>query len=154
MTTKSEDAAIKAWKQQLDGALRVLEAIEEGPMKMCESQLAAATEAHASAEATRKLLKKAGDAQELWRIQGEWLSASMQASLAYWRQLYETAAETQSCAAKCFYEPAGFFASQASLPAGTSMLGMMDEAYRHWLETTKQFYAAPSVSPSKEREAA
>ena len=130
MTTKPEDAAIKAWKRQLDGALRVVEAIAEGSMKIRESQLAAATEAHASAEATRKRLKKAGDAQELWRIQGEWLSASMQMSLAYWRQLYETAAETQSCVAKCFYEPAG------------------------WLETTKQFYAPPIVAPAQVREAA
>jgi phasin protein len=157
MTAKPDDLAIKAWKQQLDTALRVVETITEGSMKIRESQLQAAIEAHAGVEATRKLLEKATDAQELWRIQSEWMSASLQKSLTYWRELYQAAAETQSSVAKCLCVQTPLFGPQAPvLPEASKdvLLNMMDTAYKRWLDTTRQFYAAPVISPPQVREAA
>jgi phasin family protein len=104
MTAQAENPALAAWKRQLDSTLRMIEAICEGSRKIGEAQLKAAIEAHASAAAADKILAKAGDAQELWRIQNEWLAASAEKSLAYWRELCEVVMETQSTIAKSLSE--------------------------------------------------
>ena len=48
MTPFTEDFLVKAWKRQLDGALRMAEAITEGAEKIRQVQLDAAVEAHAA----------------------------------------------------------------------------------------------------------
>lgn len=150
MTTKPNwnDPAMAACKGQLDGGLKMLEAIIEGTRKIHEAQLEAAVEAHAGAEATRKQLEGARDAQELWRIQSAWLSGCLNESLAYWRKLYEVALETQSCLAQCVVQQATTLAPGA--PAATeapmgAMLGIMDSAYKQWLEATRKAYALPTA---------
>jgi hypothetical protein len=156
MSSQAMDAALGGWKRQLDAALRAIEALTEGSMKMRETQLAAAAEAHASAEATRKLLDTAWDAQQLWRIQNEWLLASLRSSAAYWRQVHQAAWETQGQVARCLCQPAGLLAPQPVLSETSkgALLDMMDEAYQRWLQATQQFYAAPLVSPPQVRAAA
>jgi len=154
MTATPGDLAIKACKQQLETAMSVIEAITEGSKKMREAQLKAATEAHASAEALHKRIAGAGDAQELWRIQSEWTSANLGKALAYWRELYEIALATQASTAKCLSQQALFPVPQAPAIAEASqrpLLEMMDTAYKRWLETTRQFYAAPIVSAPQVR---
>ncbi len=164
MTAKSDDLPLAQWKGQLDTALRVVEAIAEGSRKMCEAQLEAVVEAHARAEATRKLLAKTGDAQELWKIQSEWMSANLGQALSYWRCLCEACLETESCVTDCLRQQAGIAGAQApaasEAPQGT-LLEMMNSAYRRWQETTRQFYAAatvpqeqPKFPPAQAREAA
>jgi hypothetical protein len=149
------DAALGAWKRQLDAALRAIEALTEGSMKLREAQLAAAAEAHASAEATRKLLE-AADAQQLWRMQNEWLLASLRSSMAYWQQLHQAAWETQADVARCLCEPAGFLAPQPAAGEASkgALLDVMDEAYKRWLQATQQFYSPPQVSAPQVRTAA
>lgn len=157
MTAQPDNLALTEWKRQFDAALRVVEAIVEGSRKMCETQLEAAIEAHARTEATRKLLAKTGDVQELWRIQSEWMSANLERSLSHWRDLCETGLETGSCVADCLSWQAGVVAPQATAASDASqgtLLEMMNAAYKGWQETTRQFYAAPTVSQPRAREAA
>lgn len=146
MTAKPEDLVTRAWRQQIGTAVRLVETIAEEARKIREYQLAAALEAHRSAVAVREQLEKAADAQDLWRIQGEWLSASLERSLAHWRRLYEASSQAQLGMLKCLCEPANMAA--AELPAGSNvaLFGMMGEAYKRWLDTTTRFYAAPGAA--------
>ena len=93
MTTNLTEFPLQAWKQQLDAAFRAMEGFTEASIRIREAQLEAAVEAHAAAEAARKGLEKAEDMQALWRVQGEWLNAAMQEGFAYWRSVYEAAAQ-------------------------------------------------------------
>ena len=156
MDAKTDEAAIKALKGQLDAGLRVIEAITEGSMKMRDAQLTAATEAHADAAATLKLLEKATDPQELTRIQSEWLAACLQKSLGYWTSLFTAMVETQTNIAKCMAQPAQAAVAemQAPTPADTvpvSMQRAMDALYKPWLETTQELLASVVRSGAEKR---
>lgn len=151
MEAKADEVAVKALKGQLDTALRVIEAITEGSMKMRDAQLTAATEAHADAAATLKLLEKTTDPQELTRIQSEWLAAGLQKSLGYWTALFTAMVETQTNIAKCMAQPtqAAVTGMQALTPADTtpaSMQKAMDALYKPWLETTQELLASVARS--------
>lgn len=154
MTATPGDLAVKACKRQLETAMSVIEAITEGSKRMREAQLKAATEAHASVEALHKRIAAASDAQELWRIQGEWTSANLGKVPAYWRELYEIALAAQASIAKRLSQQAWFPVPQAPEITGAShlpLVEMMDTACKRWLETTRQFYAAPIVSAPQVR---
>ena len=155
MAPQAMDGALLAWKRQLDAGLRAIEALTEGAMKLRETQLAAAAEAHASAEATRKLLD-AADARQLWSIQNEWLLASLRSSAAYWQQLHQAAWETQANVARCLCEPADFLAPQPAAGEASkgALLEVMDDAYKRWLQATQHFYSPPLVSQPQVRAAA
>jgi len=146
MTAKPEDMVTKVWRQQIDTAVRLVETITEESRKIREYQLAAALEALRSAEAARERFGKAPDASELWRIQGEWLSANLEKSLAYWRRLYEASAQTQLGVLKCLCEPANMVAQEVPAGSNIALFGMMGDAYKRWLDTTTRFYAAPGSS--------
>jgi phasin family protein len=143
MSATPYDPVITAWKQQVDAALGAVEAVTEGARKIHETQLEAACEAHACAEATRKKLAAASDPNELWRIQADWLAANLQASLAYWRNFYETVAETDANVARCLCPSLETPAGLPAVPPASkvALAGMLDQAYKQWLETTRQFYA-------------
>jgi len=148
MKTSSEDVTVKAWKQQIDGAARAVEAIAEGSMRIREAQLKAATAAHARMDTARKQLEKAADVLDLWRIQSDWVSGGWQESFEYWHDINQVAADTQSNVTKYLYEPVSALAPRTpALPeVSKTALGMMDEAYRRWRETTLQFYSAPKAT--------
>jgi hypothetical protein len=153
MEAKPDEVAVKALKGQLDTALRVIEAITEGSMKMRDAQLTAATEAHADAAATLKLLEKAADPQELTRIQSEWIAAGLQKSLGYWTSLFTTMVETQTAIARCMAQPAQAAAADAqaavempSVPLAMPMQKAMDALYKPWLETTQELLASAARS--------
>ena len=148
MTTNLQDTATAALKTQIDAWWRALEAVEEGARKMHEIQLEAAVEAHAITEASRKQLADAADAQALWRIQAEWLSRNLAEAQGYWRRLGDAARETQTAVAACVGPVPG-----APLPSGGegALLEMVDKAYRQWLDTTRQLYAAPAAAPAARR---
>jgi phasin family protein len=105
MAAQLEAWTLAMWKQQLGRSLRLAETIVDQSRKLREHQLAAAVQAHADAVATRESLAGVTDPGELWRLQNEWLSQTLQASAAYWRRLYEIAAETQGVLATCACEP-------------------------------------------------
>jgi phasin family protein len=156
MEAKPDEVAVKALKGQFDTALRVIEAITEGSMKMRDAQLTAATEAHADAAATLKLLEKAADPQELTRIQSEWLAASLQKSLGYWTALFTTMVETQTNIAQCMAQPMQAAAAEAQAPAEMPSLPMpmqkaMDALYKPWLETTQELLASVARPPAEKR---
>jgi len=154
MPGRPEEMALAIVKRQLESWLRFVEAITEASRQMRESQLAAALEAHASAVATRERIAKTTDPQELWRIQSEWASASLQRSLAYWRDLYQTTSQTQWRVVKCLSEPIGIDLPKASTGSEVALLGVMGEAYKRWVDTTRQFYASQPAAPQPKRQAA
>lgn len=143
MTTKPEDLVTTTWRQQIETAVRLVETITDESRKLREYQLAVALEAYKSAAAARERLEKAPDASELWRIQGEWLSANVEKSLAYWRQLHQASTQTQLGVLRCLCEPANMAAPQVPAGSNVALFGMMGEAYKRWLDTTTRFYAAP-----------
>ncbi|MGE5128970.1 MAG: phasin family protein [Sphingomonadaceae bacterium] len=155
MEAKPDEVAVRALKGQFDTALRVIEAITEGSMKMRDAQLTAATEAHADAAATLKLLEKAGDPQELTRIHSEWLAASLQKSLGYWTSLFTTMVETQTNIAQCMAQPVQAAAAEAQAPAEMPlpmpMQKAMDALYKPWLETTQELLASVARPPAEKR---
>lgn len=113
MTAKLEDLVTRTWRQQIGTAVRLAGVITEESRKVREYQLAAALEVQRSAAAALERLEKA-DANELWRIQGEWLSANLEKSLAYWRRLYEGSAQTQLGVLRCMCEPVDMAAPGAA----------------------------------------
>jgi phasin family protein len=135
-----------ALKRQLESGLAVLEAITESSRKLQQTQLKAATEAHAAVEAMHKRVAQAADGQELWRLQSEWMSASMEKSLAYWRELYQTAIETETSIAKLLAAQLPF-AMPVVPGAGNGGAGplaeMMNDAYKRWTEAARQFSKVP-----------
>jgi phasin family protein len=144
MTAKPEDFLLQAWKQQLDIGLRLIETMVEGAIKLREVQIEAATDAHADAVATRKSVAEASDLAQLVKLQAEWTRANVQKCATYWRDLYEVATRTQ-----------GELASRAGVqtPAAAiegdpnkALFGMMDDAYRGWLDATQKFYR---IEPTK-----
>lgn len=152
MGATTEDIAIKAWKDQFDTALRVIEAITEGSIKVRDAQLTAATEAHADAAATLELLHKASDPQALSRIQSDWLAASVEKSLGYWLALFTAVVETQASIARCISPQAQGVAPQAALPAEAPqwpVQQVMHSIYKPWLDTTQELLARAAASTAE-----
>ncbi|HEX5767593.1 MAG TPA: phasin family protein [Burkholderiales bacterium] len=127
MTTIPQDVLLQFWKSQLDASLRLLETLTESAMRVYEAQLEAATEAHADAEATRKAVLAAADTGQVLRLYTEWARANTEKSAAYCRSLM-----------KALPTPAA--------PAGLD-LGMMDSAYKQWVEGVKRLYEG-AVKPN------
>ncbi len=94
--------ALEAWKQQFDASLRVLEAMTESAMKMHESQLEAASDAHANAIATQRSAASASGPADLLRIQSEWAMHNLQEATTYWRELYELTVQANTALLECF----------------------------------------------------
>jgi phasin family protein len=106
MANIESNVMLDTWKRQLDATMRVTEAIIEGSTRMHEVQIEAATDAHADAVATQKLLAAAQGPAELLRIQTEWLAANQKKSMTYWKLLYEAAAQTNAQVMSCLREAA------------------------------------------------
>ena len=139
---KPVDLFMQAWKAQLDAGLRVFETLTEGAIRICEAQLEAATEAHADAEATRKAIVAAADASQIMKLYAEWARANTEKSFACCRSFIEAVVETDKEVAKCVGTPV---ALPERVGAG---LGMVDSAYRQWLEGVQRMYqgaARPSA---------
>jgi phasin family protein len=101
----SQDLMLKTWKQQLDAAFRVIEALTEGAERMHETQLEAAAGTHADAVATQAAALRAKDAAELAQLQLQWARGNVEKSLAYWRAMYENALQTGKELAACASAP-------------------------------------------------
>jgi phasin family protein len=112
----------------------MLETLAEGSTRMREIQLEAAAGAHADLEATRKAIAAATDAAQLFRLQAEWTQANAQKSAAYWRSISQAAMETGAALAKSARAEAA-----APLPE-PALLGMVDSAYKQWLDAAQRFY--------------
>ena len=95
MPTLPTDVAFTACKRQLDAALGVAEAIVEAAEKVREIQLAAAVDAHAALEATRKSLDAAKTLPELVEAQSRFLTGNAGKVFAYWGALAANVRDTQ-----------------------------------------------------------
>jgi phasin family protein len=151
MSTRPEEFFVQAWKQQFDTGLRIIESVFEGAEKLRESQLQAAVESHADAEATRKAIAATTDAAEIFRLQNEWMGANVRKCAAYWRSLYEVVAQTDAEVIRCACGAASP-ASAEGMPAlgpdasNRALFNLVDNAYRQWLDATQQFYRIPAIS--------
>jgi hypothetical protein len=149
MRTNTENVAIRAWRQQLDNAIRVAGTVTEGSMRMGALHMRAATEANEMVDQARKLLEGAGNPLELWRIQSDWLALTLDRSVNYLNEFNQAAADTQTELTKFWYEPGSTFSNQASaLPqASKTAFALMDDAYSRWRETTIQLWETAVENP-------
>ena len=154
---KTDDLTVApALKQQLASAFAMLEAITEGSRKIQKAQLDAADKAHAAVEAIHARIAEAGDGQELWRMQSDWMSASLEQALAYWHELYQATLDTESRIAKLFAAQlplAGPLVAGAGNGAQGALAEIMRSAYSRWMEASRQLYAAtpPPGAPAPAR---
>ena len=137
---------MEPWKIPFDTTLRLVEALTEGAMKMHETQLESATDAHANAEATRQSIANAGDPAALMQLYAQWAQHNSAHAVAYWRALFEASLETNAALLKCLGAAGAPGAAIAPLDAEGSknaLLGAVDGAYKQWLEATRRLYGAP-----------
>lgn len=152
MTGNPQEFMLTAWKQQIDIAFRMIEAVTEGATRLHEVQLDAATEAHADAVATQKAIQGARDPAKILELQAQWTRANAEKSAAYWRRIFETCMQTEIELAQCAFRQgraAAQAAAQEAKPRDAStdaVLEMMDNAYKQWLVASQQFYRVPQAA--------
>jgi hypothetical protein len=149
MTRVPGDFLIKACKQNMDCGMRVVEALLEGATKIRELQLEAATEAHAGTVATQKSIASAGDPADMWRQYGQWMVANTQKSIVYWQAIAKVLAETNAEVLKCLGEgaQAAGAVTGGEDAAKQALSGLLDSAYKQWVDATREFYNASAALP-------
>lgn len=145
MITQPNDFLMQAWRQQLDGCLRTIETLVEGASRLGEMQVEAAAHAHADLEATRKAIGATTDPTRVLELQAQWARANAEKCAAYWRRFYEVGAQTQASLAQCMVPAAAAAAPAALDESKRSMLTLIDQAYKQWLDTAQQFYKLPAI---------
>lgn len=95
MLSLPNDAAFAACKRQIEVALEIAEAIVEGAEKAREIQLAAAVDAHAALEATRKSLETATSLPQLAEAQLRLATGNLGNAITYWGSLAGNARDVQ-----------------------------------------------------------
>lgn len=88
-------AALAACKRPIEVALEIAETVVEATEKACEIQLAAAVDAHAALEATRKSLESATSLPELVEAQMRLATGNLGSAFAYWSSLAGNARDLQ-----------------------------------------------------------
>ena len=89
------DFFFTAWKRQANVSLEIAEAIVEAAEKAREIQLAAAVDAHAALEATRKSLEGATNPAEFFDAQMRLATGNVGKMIAYWASLAGNARDAQ-----------------------------------------------------------
>ena len=151
MTPMPADFFIKACKDNIDCGMRVIEALTEGAARVRELQLEAATEVHANTVATQKAIAACGDPTEMWKQYSQWMLANAQKSAAYWQSIAQAMSETNAAVFKSLTQVAQQV--QASSPLGdadaarAALGGMIDNAYKQWMDATREFYGASTALP-------
>jgi hypothetical protein len=150
MTPMPADFFIKACKDNIDCGMRVIEALVEGATKVRELQLEAATEVHASTVATQKAIAASSDPAEMWKQYSQWMLANAQKSATYWQSIAQAMTETNASVFKCLTQVAQ---QVQAMPGGESdtwkvaLAGMIDNAYKQWIDATREFYGASAMLP-------
>ena len=96
MISQPPEAVLAACKRQIDVALQITEAMVEAAEKAREIQLAAAVDAHAALEATRKSLESATTLPELVELQSRLAAENVGRMLSYWTSLAGAAGDIQA----------------------------------------------------------
>jgi len=151
MTPMPADFFVKACKDNIDCGMRVIEALVEGATKVRELQLEAATEVHANTVATQKAIAACSDPTEMWKQYSQWMLANAQKSAAYWQSIAQAMGETNAAVFKSLTQVAQQV--QASTPLGdgdtakAALTSMIDNAYKQWIDATREFYGASAMLP-------
>ena len=149
MSANPAEFGVTAWKRQIDVALQVVEAIVEGAEKAREVQLAAAVDAHAWLEATRKSLVKASAITDLAALQTKLATENLGKMGQYWSRLAANARDTQASIFKLLLagSAAAPLLSEMQGAAGQDALNsMIDAGYKQWLDALKRLYSATPTS--------
>ena len=122
-----------------------MNATEPVSLQAWKRQLEAAAQAHADLEATRKALAAASNMPQLLKLQAEWAQANASKCLAYWRSVCEAAMQTDAALVKCACREAAVplpesFKSTDLEASREALLGMVDGAYKQWLDAAQRFY--------------
>ena len=133
------DKALKAWKQQIDTALRIAEAFVEGAERAREIQLGAAVDAHAWLEANRKALAGELGPTEIVALQSRLASDNLAKMAEYWSRLAANARDTQARVVAVLTEGAAVV--PATSATQDALKGIVDEGYRQWIEALKRLYS-------------
>lgn len=139
MSFNSTDTALKAWKRQIDTALRIAEAFVEGAEKAREIQLGAAVEAHAWLEANRQALAGELGPTELIALQSRLATENVGKMAAYWSRLAANARDTQTRIFAILSEGA----APEAVPQD-ALNAIVDAGYKQWIETLKRLYSPPA----------
>ena len=98
-----------------------------------------------------KAMLAATDASQFMKFYTQWAATNAEKSIAYWRSLFETVMQTDAAVAKCVGSgtpvalPEMF--KTADLDASKqAMLGLIDGAYRQWLDAAQRMYR-PAEGP-------
>ena len=151
MTPMPADFFVKACKDNIDCGMRVIEALAEGATKVRELQLEAATEVHANTVATQKAIAATSDPAEMWKQYSQWMLANAQKSAAYWQTIAQAMTETNAAVFKCLTQVAQQVQASATVGEGdtakAALAGMIDNAYKQWMDATREFYGASAALP-------
>lgn len=151
MTPMPADFFVKACKENIDCGMRVIEALTEGAAKVRELQLEAATEVHANTVATQKAIASSSDPTEMWKQYSQWMLSNAQKSATYWQSIAQAMTETNTAVFKCLTQVAQQVQASASIGDGdaakAALSGMIDSAYKQWMDATREFYGASAMLP-------
>ena len=142
MTPVPMDAAVAAWKRQLDVAFELAEIMVEGTEKAREIQLGAAADTRAWLEAARKSFAAAAP-EEFAPLQTRLANENLGKIAEYWTRLAANARVTQVRFVTILARSTGatpLLADKAPLSQA------LDAGYKQWLDTLRRLYPAPLQS--------
>ena len=141
MTPVPMDAAVAAWKRQLDVGFELAEAIVESVEKAREIQRAAAEDTRTWLEAARKSCAAASP-DEFAALQTRLANENLGKIAEYWSRLAANARDTQARMAGVLARGAG---TTPLLSEKAPLSEAIDAGYRQWLETLRRLY--PTSAP-------
>lgn len=143
MTPVPMDAAVAAWKRQLDVAFELAETMVEGAQKAREIQLGAAADARAWLEAARKSFAAAAP-EEFVALQTRVANENLGRIAEYWGRLATNARDTQARMVVILARGAG---TTPLLAEKAPLSEAIDAGYKQWLDTLRKLY--PTFAPTQ-----
>ena len=143
MTPVPMDAAVAAWKRQLDVGIEFAEAIVEGAKKARDIQRAAAEDTYAWLEAARKSFAAAAP-EELAALQTRLANENLGKIAQYCGRLAANARDTQ---VRIVEVMARGSAATPLLSERAPFSEAIDVGYKQWLDTLRKLY--PTFAPAQ-----
>ena len=149
MTPIQAEAAMTAWKRQIDLALQLAATIVEGAEKARDIQRDAAVATHAWLQAARSAFA-ATPPGELGAAQARLANENLGRMAQYWMALATNARDTQARVVELMMRSSAGTPLLAESAAGTVPAGalneLVDAGYKQWLDTLRRFYTAPAAA--------
>jgi hypothetical protein len=137
------DAAVAAWKRQLDVAFELAETMVEGAEKARDIQRGAAADTRAWLEAARKSFAAAAP-EEFTALQTRLANENLGKIAEYWSRLAANARDTQARFVTILARGTG---TTPLLEDKATFSQAIDAGYKQWLETLRKLY--PTLTPAQ-----